>query len=144
MQAHLPRQRWFAVAALPLLFVTSTLSYVYEHVVVLKEEPIARLQGLVRDPSGGPVADVIVELFDDPERQTLPYEQAVKAKPQRKLGETHTSPKGAFRLPRVRRGKYELRFTKNGFNPLSWIVVVDPKAAPKGRGALLVDLPIGG
>jgi hypothetical protein len=81
--------------------------------VTLAEKPVVKsIQGKVIDGNGEPITDAFVEVFDKSGRVDGC-----------KVGED-----GEFCLPGIRKGKYEVRVSRDGFDTASIMVTVNPKA----------------
>jgi hypothetical protein len=111
-----------------LLFLIASAMAVREIVVIEQPQPAQKVEGIVLDPSGAPIPDMVVS------DRTEEWAAVLRT--------TKTDPKGHFRFSR-QRGKtvYYLRFDHPFFNPLQLKLKLD-KNAPKS--AITVQAPIGG
>jgi hypothetical protein len=93
--------------------------------------PIKHVQGLVLDPTGSVLTNVDVTAFDHPEvwsDDSLNFSQ--KRAKQVKVAATRTDEDGRFSLKNLAKGRYEIEFSRSGFDILSTLVKVDPGADP--------------
>jgi Carboxypeptidase regulatory-like domain len=96
------------------------------------KSPVRRVQGEVIDVNGATVSFVDVAVFNNPGvwfDDSLSFEE--KRKRQSKIAGATTDDNGRFSLKKLRKGSYELQFTKGGLNTLSVIVQIDPSTQPE-------------
>jgi len=111
--------RWVMVIALACTFSVASAKAVRELVVIAEPQLAQRVEGIVLDPSGAPIADMTV---------TDRTENGVAV-----LRTTKTDSKGHFHFS-SQRGKttYCLRFDHPWFNPLQLILKLDKHAPQRG------------
>jgi Carboxypeptidase regulatory-like domain len=120
----------FRVTAIVLAcaFSVSSASAVRELVVIEEPQPAQGVEGVVLDPSGAPIQDMIVT---DCTGEWVAV-----------LRSTATDTKGHFHFSRQRgKGVYYLRFDHEGFNPLELRLKLDKNAPQR---FITVRAPIGG
>jgi Carboxypeptidase regulatory-like domain len=116
------------VVALLVLLVPHARAGI-EHVVDTRAQVVARARGYVVDAAQSRIAEAQVEVFDHPE---LLIRRARQGEKQNLVAAGLTDETGSFDFPNVPPGRYEVRFTKYGFNVLSLFVVVK-RTAPESR-----------
>lgn len=101
---------------------------------VLADHPkVHKIEGTVVIGAGSaPIAGALVDLYDRADlvrNRSLSTEE--RTRKQKHVAQTKSDTEGRFRLPGIKPGKYELRFTKPEFRTISVIVtVVSPRAKP--------------
>ncbi|QQS42307.1 MAG: carboxypeptidase regulatory-like domain-containing protein [Acidobacteriota bacterium] len=113
-------------------------------VVVYDEEelPFLQVKGKVSFWNGQPAANVMVELFDNPE--WMGSKGSVPDKEQKRIGVCITSEDGEFFIPGIPKGVFELRISKDGgFARTHRLIKVDPEAEQYNLESLEVQIELG-
>jgi hypothetical protein len=110
-----------------LLLCTTFARAIWEHEIIRDNGSAKRLEGVVTDYTGAPIPWVEIEVYDHPEvwdEASLSF-VAMRAK-QKKIASGTTDENGHFKIRHVRKGWYEVQFTRMGWNVLSVLLNVDP------------------
>ncbi len=99
-----------------------------EWIVYSYRVKLSQVGGVVLDPAGEPLPGVLVEVY---EKGDVLLKSGHKNDARRRLVFSTDGNDGRFAFPGLKPGKYELRFTKSGFDTLSLIVSV---VAPHDHG----------
>jgi len=111
-----------------------------EWVIESEKVPVVRLGGFVLDPTGVPLPDVTVELYGNPE--VLFSTKRIAAFQRPSIASTVSSRDGMFRISKVPPGRYELRFTKPGFNTLSVVTTLSPADKKASKAPMRVRMSL--
>lgn len=116
-----------------------------EEVVFTERVVYQKLRGIVRDESGNPMSDVLIEVFNHPEYLLYDYaERAAKKTAQRRIAACKTGADGGFCFIGVPRSSYELRASKDvGWNPSHIYLRVDPHNYKHTEKEVHVELTVG-
>jgi hypothetical protein len=127
MESAIATRHVMAVVVLCLLAIVSTKA-VRVLVTIEAPQPAQRVEGVVLDPSGGPIEGMTVSDCSEEWRAVL--------------RSTTTDKRGYFRFsPKSNKTIYYLRFDHTAFNPLQLKLVLERKARNR---AITVTAPIGG
>jgi len=117
-----------------------------EAVVVQEGGTYSLMRGVILDPRGSVIKNVLVEVFDHPEWLLLPYPQLKEAQlRQRRIAACKTGDKGQFHFSGLRDGKYELRASIEGGGwDVTHVYVVIAHSSRKGsKRKLSVEMHLG-
>ena len=97
------------------------------HIVVSDERIVNKFRGIVSF-NDEPAPEALIEVFDDPEVVLLKYSPEIekRRKNQRRIVACKTVEGGKFCFDDLPSGKYELRVSKSGFSPVSYIINFNP------------------
>ncbi|HEV2704923.1 MAG TPA: carboxypeptidase-like regulatory domain-containing protein [Pyrinomonadaceae bacterium] len=113
-----------------------------EVVTFIERKPFRPVHGVVRDANGQPVADVLVEVFDNPDWILQGHSESPVQ--QHRLTACKTGPDGRFCFEDLPAGRYELRASKDAaWNPSHVYVVVSPRGRKSTRAGLTLRLTVG-
>jgi protocatechuate 3,4-dioxygenase beta subunit len=131
-----------ARVAATLLVLVAVCTASLEHQIINFDKPVKHLRGRVTDHTGAPIPDVQVEVYDNPQvwdddGLTLVQKRAK----QRKLASATTDERGAFSIRGIDSGRYEVQFTRMGWNILSVLSTLNSRS---GADKLCVQLQISG
>ena len=114
-----------------------------EDVVEVEGSPLKQLQGVVKDETGSPVSNALIEVFTHPEYllSNPPNARSDHAEQQR-VGACLTSTDGKFCFQHLPAATYEIRSSvSSGWDVTHVHVILDPK---KGKAkTLVVHMQIG-
>jgi protocatechuate 3,4-dioxygenase beta subunit len=107
-----------------------------EEIVLTEKKPRKTLHGLVRDVNGEALADVLVEVFDNPNAQGNVR--------QNRLAACVSGADGRFCFKNIPDGKYELILSKGGgWNRSHVYVVIAPRSRKSTKAGLNLPLQVG-
>ncbi len=102
----------------------------YESITVIERDHYKSMRGVVRDPGGGAMEDVLVEVFDKPE--WMLGRQSSAPPTRHRIAACKTGAGGSFCFENIPAGEYELAFSKGiGWNDSHVYIKLkpgDPKA----------------
>lgn len=113
-----------------------------ELITLIESKTRKSIQGKVSDVNGKALNDVLVEIFDKPEwikeNKNSPPEN------QKRLFACVTNESGSFSFPKISKGRYEIRFSKDvGWSPTYILIEVDPQNSKASENILEVYLNVG-
>jgi protocatechuate 3,4-dioxygenase beta subunit len=113
-----------------------------ENIVLSTVTRVRMLGGTITDASASPISNALIEVLTDPDVQALPYSpkrEARRAK-QRRVAACLTKTDGRFCLTGIPAGRYELRFSAQGFQTVSQTIRVVVKG--RARRHMLARLTV--
>jgi Carboxypeptidase regulatory-like domain len=98
-----------------------------EHILDPIRTPIKvrSIRGVIKNPGGEPLPEVIIEIRDGTGN----------------VRGVQTNERGEFRMPNVAIGKYDFKFTKNGFQSIVGTIEVSKSAPRKSR--IVLEMEVG-
>ena len=114
----------------------------HESVLLADEEKVSVLRGEVVDPSEASLPETLVEVFGDPDVLLLPNNPDIESRKEkrRRVAACRTGEDGKFCFSDLRGGRYELRFSREGFNTVS--VVVSVNAHHQASEGIKMPMPL--
>ena len=111
-------------------------------VTFVEKRTFEELNGIVLDVNGTALEGVLVELFDQPE--WIKNDGTPRPTNQKRLHACVTAKDGRFCFPKLAKGNYELRVSRDaGWNPSFIFVRIDPKASRARKKPIEVLLTVG-
>ena len=94
-------------------------------------------------PKQEPVPETLVEVFDHPEAiPKTPSEAKQAQEVRRRVAACKTGENGKFCFDNLPFGKYELRYSKSGFEPTSLIINYDPDNSKSSKEEIEAEITI--
>ena len=126
--------------ALICMLLASVCAAVVEHQILKHGGPAKRLRGTVTDWTDAPISDTQVEVYDNPQVWDGSLSFVQMRSKQKKIASAITDDKGRYYVRDVPAGRYEVQFSRMGWNILSVVLSVDGRKAE----GLCVELQISG
>jgi len=131
-------------AALTCFFLVTACVALNERTILQHTEPVNHIKGKIVDPAGDPIFGVDIVVFTHPELWLDESLSTVQRRErQTEVATTTSDENGKFALKGLRKGAYELEFSRGGFNTLSVIVTVD-SSAPSEKFCVVLSISSGG
>ena len=119
-----------------------TTHWGHESVILAAEEKVSMLRGKVVDPAEAVLPETLVEVFDDPDVLLSPNNPDIESRKEkrRRVAACRTGEDGKFCFSDLQEGRYELRFSRAGFNTAS--IVVSVKSQHQASEGIKMPMPL--